>query len=148
MAGATDNKTRARTRIPRPAHPTLNQSQVKFSFQYLDLESEKFGFDRCGIEFLKCFLCEMKRLGRHTVAEFCEWDNDRHSHAIEFSETTEPGGFPGLDDQLEPEEFWQFGLVRTRPWRVHGFFIDSVFYVVWLDPEHRLSGTKTDPASG
>jgi hypothetical protein len=142
MAGAVE--IRARARIPIPAHPTTDQSPVRFSFKYLDLVSEKFAFERCKNDFLRCLLEELKRLSACNVSEFCEYDNERHSHAITFLDTTEPNGFPGLEDQLEPEYFWQFSLVRNRPWRVHGFFIDSVFYVVWLDPEHRLDGRRNE----
>jgi hypothetical protein len=82
---------------------------------------------------------EFKRLSTGIVSDCCEYDNERHSHYIHFEETTEPNGF-GLDEQIEPETFWQFGLRPDRPWRIHGFFIDSIFYVVWLDPQHRLDG--------
>lgn len=140
MAGAVDRLPRVR--VPRPPHPTIDPSPVRFSFKYLDLRSEKFAFRYCETDFLESLLEEFRRLSACTVSEFCEWDNERHSHAIAFAETTEPDGFPGLDDQLEPEVFWQFGLVRKRPWRIHGFFIDSVFYVVWLDPDHRLHGRQ------
>jgi hypothetical protein len=140
MAGAGQGQ--ARTRIPKPAHPTVDSSPVRFSFKYLDLESEKFAFGRCESDFLRCLLDEFKSLSACNVSEFCEYDNDRHSHAIVFPDTTEPCGFPGIEDQAEPEVCWQFGILRDRPWRVHGFFIESVFYVVWLDPEHRLDGQR------
>ena len=140
MAGAAGFP--GRVRIPRPAHPIIDESPVRFSFKYLDLISEKFAFELCDREFLRCLLEEFKRLSARSVSEFCEYDNERHSHFITFADTTEPGGFPGLEDQIEPEVFWQFSLVCNCPWRVHGFFVDSVFYVVWLDPEHRLDGQR------
>jgi hypothetical protein len=33
---------------------------------------------------------------------------------------------------------WQFSLSKHTLGRVHGFLIDRVFYVVWLDPHHKL----------
>ena len=81
---------------------------------------------------------ELKRLSAGTVSDLCEYDNDRHSHAIIFEDTQEPDGFAHLDEQVEPEQYWQFGIRADQPWRVHGFFIDSVFYIVWLDPLHNL----------
>lgn len=126
------------SRIPRP-HPIADPSPVRFSFKYLDLESNaKFHFGRCEADFIEALFLELKRLSGGTVSDFCEYENDRHSHYIHFQETTEPNGFPGLDEQLESETFWQFGIRPDRPWRVHGFFIDSVFYPVWLDPDHEL----------
>ena len=122
-----------------PPPPVLDTSPVTFSFKYLDVQGNaKFLFQHCDGEFLEHLILELQRLSAGTVSEFCEYDHERQSHAIRFGETTEPAGFTHLGEQVEPEEFWQFGFRRDRPWRVHGFFIDSVFYIVWLDPHHRL----------
>ncbi|HDZ68887.1 MAG TPA: hypothetical protein ENH43_00500 [Phycisphaerales bacterium] len=40
---------------------------------------------------------------------------------------------PDLD-----EDAWQFGISKDNG-RVHGFFIEDFFYIVWIDPEHRLT---------
>jgi hypothetical protein len=36
----------------------------------------------------------------------------------------------------------QFSLSSNKHGRVHGFFIDEVFYVVWLDADHLLYSGK------
>jgi hypothetical protein len=33
-------------------------------------------------------------------------------------------------------------LTANEYGRVHGFFLDEVFYVVWLDPDHKLYPTR------
>lgn len=127
-------------RIPAP-HPIIDTSPVIFSFKYLDVDdNEKFQFRHCDLEFLERLIKELKRLSSWTVSDFCEFDNERHSHQIIFEQTLEPNGFTNLNEQVEPEVPWQFGIRPDREWRVHGFFIDSVFYVVWLDPLHNLNG--------
>jgi hypothetical protein len=98
----------------------------------------RFAFRHCELDFVEQLFAELKRLSAGTVSEFCEYDNDRHSHAIIFEHTQEPDGFTHLDEQVEPEEFWQFGIRPDRQWRVHGFFTGSVFQIVWLDPLHNL----------
>lgn len=40
-----------------------------------------------------------------------------------------------LRDTVEP---YQFSLSSHVNGRVHGFFLDHVFHIVWLDPNHRL----------
>ena len=65
----------------------------------------------------------------------------RYSHEIGFEDTSEKGGFPDLGEQLETDDAWQFAVDVSKPeglWRVHGFFIDSTFYIVWLEEHHRL----------
>jgi hypothetical protein len=123
--------------IPRPEHPTIDESPVILSFKYLDLESNpKFDRDRCrNIEFLTSFLAELYQICQGRVCDLAEYANRRHNHLIDFSNTTEPNGF-NLPEQIEPEVCWQFAVSEDHAWRVHGFFISSVFYVVWLDPEH------------
>ena len=43
-----------------------------------------------------------------------------------------------LREQIEP---YQFSLTSNKHERIHGFFIDEVFYVVWADPKHKLYET-------
>jgi len=59
------------------------------------------------------------------------------AHPIEFSRSSEPQGFAHLNHRLRGYEPYQFQLSKERG-RVHGFFIDLIFYIVWLDPHHRL----------
>ena len=76
-----------------------------------------------------------------------DMNNTEHRHCLSFRETAEPEGFQGIDpanDELWTEEAWQFALpgVRGEPsggWRVHGFIVNDMFHIVWLDPEHKLS---------
>ena len=79
-----------------------------------------------------------------SVDEFLDQNNKEHRHVIDFEATREKDGFmgaPGVDeDQLNYAQAWQFGVAVKTEWRVHGFVIEDTFYVVWLDPMHRLSG--------
>lgn len=128
------------TRIPKQEAPSLDSSPVTFSFKHLDLGSNsKFHLQECDVAFLHSLLENLKQMSSWTVAELCDYENGKHSHHIHFDQTTEPDGFPALlDHQLEPEYFWQFSLDPKTFWRVHGFILDSTFFIVWLDPQHKL----------
>jgi hypothetical protein len=61
--------------------------------------------------------------------------------------TTEPNGFaeiePAQEGALWTDTPWQFGLwgaegTTAGAFRVHGFIVEAVFYIVWLDPLHKL----------
>ena len=124
--------------IPAP-HPTADQSPVILSFKYLDIDSKpKFSIEHCDAEFLRALIRELYMICEGQVCDLAEHNNRRHSHQIEFTQTTEPEGFVHLPEQVEPEVYWQFAVREHHTWRVHGFFIQSVFYVVWLDPRHQL----------
>jgi len=63
--------------------------------------------------------------------------NALRCHRHDWAQTTELNGF-GLSGQLADCDGWQFQLTSNEHGRVHGFFIGEVFFVVWLDPDHKL----------
>lgn len=79
------------------------------------------------------------------VETFIDQDNEEHRHIIDFTISSEPDGFrhvQGLDpEQLGVYDGWEFGVYPEQRWcqyRAHGIVIDDVFYIIWLDQEHRL----------
>jgi hypothetical protein len=58
-------------------------------------------------------------------------------HSIDWNQTTETGFGLVHEEQLVSQPY-QFQLSSNEYGRVHGFFIDNVFYIVWLDPDHLL----------
>lgn len=111
-----------------------------FSFKHLSL-TEKFTPRAMDGQYVVKLTERMKAL--------CSMDGrelrmgGHHSlrcHAIEFSGTTEPEGFSELPGPLKKEgvQPFQFSVSSNEHGRVHGFFIGDIFYVVWIDPHHRL----------
>ncbi|AWY60224.1 hypothetical protein A8H35_02770 [Burkholderia thailandensis] len=81
----------------------------------------------------------MKNISNLTVKEFREnKSSSLRIHTLKWAETSEPGGYAHLTEQLQQCEPWQFGLSVNEHGRVHGLLIDEVFYVVWLDVNHRM----------
>ena len=131
-------KTKPKLKITIP-EPVLPDSQtIQFSFKHVDLNNSKFSLDRCPQEFWWPFLAELHRYSQFPIEEFENQSNDNHRHIITFDETSEPNGFTHLDmEQLGYVETWQFAICVER-WRVIGFLVAPIFYVVWLDPSHAL----------
>jgi hypothetical protein len=62
-------------------------------------------------------------------------------HPIKWEDTSEDGfGLPNEEQLVDTP--YQFSLSSNEHGRVHGFFIDQVFYIIWLDPNHRLYSKK------
>ena len=59
-------------------------------------------------------------------------------HPIEWEQTSEKQGFANLNEQLQSLTPYQFHISSNEYGRVHGFFLGNVFFVVWLDPKHKL----------
>lgn len=71
-----------------------------------------------------------------------EFRSTRHkslrAHTHDWEKTSEKAGYSHLTEQLKQCEPWQFCLSANEHGRVHGILIDEVFYVVWLDPGHKM----------
>ncbi|NER33336.1 MAG: hypothetical protein F6J93_04585 [Oscillatoria sp. SIO1A7] len=84
-------------------------------------------------------LLRLKDLSRITYNEFVSNQSPSlRSHKIYWPQTTEPNGFTCLNAELREQQAFQFEISANQYGRIHGFFINNIFYVVWLDPNHNL----------
>ncbi|OYV36500.1 MAG: hypothetical protein B7Z83_06025 [Thiomonas sp. 20-64-5] len=83
-------------------------------------------------------LDRLKHISNMKMSEFRQAGKTLRSHPHDWGKTSEPNGYAHLSEQLQDCQTWQFSLARDELGRVHGILIDDVFYVVWLDPEHRM----------
>jgi hypothetical protein len=130
--------------IPEPRIPT-GELPLKFSFKHLDLENPKFHVSQCSLTYFQKLFQILARFSTWRVEGFTDPNNGEHRHWIHFPTTSEPQGFqniPNVDsEQFGYEYGYQFGIypeVAWNRWRAHGILIDDTFFLVWLDPEHRL----------
>jgi hypothetical protein len=110
-----------------------------FSFKYLQTQNEKFSMrDRDG-NYFAAFLERLRDLSTLTAQEVkMNRSQSLRCHPIKWRETTEPNGF-GIANEKELVTIpYQFSLSTNEHGRVHGFFIEDMFYIVWLDPNHNL----------
>lgn len=115
----------------------LPPPQISFSLKYLSNSNNKF---ICTAQDAQYFLKLLERLKALCQMKSMDLLASRSSalrcHPINWPETTESGfGIPkGVGDDVAV----QFEISMNSHGRVHGFFIGEIFYVVWLDPFHRL----------
>jgi hypothetical protein len=125
-------------KIPIPKQ-TAQRTPVSFSFKYLVLAHEKFTFTGRDYNYLHAVFERMRLICGMTVDDM-RIRNARslRCHQIKWDDTSEPDGFAHLPEQLQDTCPFQFQFSSNEHGRAHGFFIDSVFFVVWLDPDHKL----------
>jgi hypothetical protein len=135
--------------IPHIDPAAVEDKPLRFSFKHLDTANPKFNPSECSTEYFCKLLATLQCFSTWTVDQFIDQTNKEHRHIIDFGTTSEPDGFqnvPGLDrDQIGYVDGWQFSVYPDVPWsdwRAHGILIDDTFYIVWLDPEHRLFPKK------
>lgn len=111
---------------------------ISFSFRYFKDDNDKFSVRNRDATYLQALLVRLRDLSTLTVQEII---NNRSKslrcHKIVWNDTTESGfGIPN-EDQLVDSPY-QFQISANEHGRVHGFFLENVFYIVWLDPDHNL----------
>jgi len=57
---------------------------------------------------------------------------------IVWQDTTEPNGFGIPNEDRLVNIPYQFQISANEYGRVHGFFSENIFYIVWLNPDHNL----------
>jgi hypothetical protein len=64
------------------------------------------------------------------------------AHPIDWDKTTEPDGFTCLNEQLRSLDGFQIEIEKELYGRIHGFPLENIFFIVWLDPDHNLYKKK------
>ena len=124
----------------RPSN--LPPAEVCFSFKHLQFGHCKFRFENRPTGYFLKLLDRLREVCRLTSQQMRTTHKEPlRCHDHDWLLTTEPNGF-GLKGQLADCKGWQFQLSSNEHGRVHGFFIQEVFFVVWLDPEHKLYQPK------
>jgi hypothetical protein len=112
---------------------------ICFSFRYLQNDNPKFGFNHKDSRYFESVLVRLRDLSKLTVPEII---NNRSKslrcHLITWKDTTEPDGFGIPNEEEIVGSAYQFQISSNEHGRVHGFFIENVFYIVWLDSNHNL----------
>ncbi|MGK9047856.1 hypothetical protein KXR63_10855 [Stutzerimonas chloritidismutans] len=131
-SGKLDKKSQIKAGTPSP-------KTLSFSFRYIDPRNQKFDYSQKESGYFCKVIERLSGLSTYTFSEvMAERSPALKAHPIDWPDTSEPAGFSNLNEQLRESTPYQFSISRNEHGRVHGFFIDDVFYVVWLDPAHRL----------
>lgn len=129
--------------LTKPAKITAGtpdtQKRLSFSFRHIEKGHEKFSYAGCDALYFCKVIERLSALSNFTVQELYSNRSDSiRAHPIAWDRTSEPEGFTNLNEQLRSSPPYQFSVSTNAHGRVHGFFVDHVFYVVWLDPSHCL----------
>lgn len=112
-----------------------------FSLKFYDATHPKFRCEGRDDDYFRALLDRMKALSRENVTSLMNRKSDTgfRFHPINFGEErVSESGFGIARLEAYDDVAWQFSLTVNEHGRVHGFMIENVFYVVWLDPDHRL----------
>ena len=124
--------------VPKKTIPyknDINEPFVSFSFKFFDRKkTPEFNLAEVESTWYIDFLDALKDISGLTVKEF---RNTKTYDLHDWSENSKKKyGFdiPGLN-QIEQVQF----RIDRSSGRIHGFLIDNIFYIVWLDPFHKMT---------
>lgn len=129
--------------------------QFVISYKYLCLDNKKYSFDELTdnriakqhfIDFYEKVI-EYSQLEdfKKKISSDKAYSKKNHIHPINWKDPQiRENSFSCLDSNLMEqikEDCWQLGI-NNQGFRMHGFFIENIYYVVWLDPLHNLYDRK------
>jgi len=113
-----------------------------FSFKYLRTDHPKYNIEGRDDKYFLKLITRFSDLSAIPVQELlANKSRALRFHPIDWTQTTESGFGIADEDQIVDLPM-QFSISANKYGRVMGFFIDYVFYVVWLDPNHELYSGK------
>ena len=136
-ASATDQRTRDSEKN--------DENKISFSFAALDFNHPKFRIpEEYRVDFLYALVTDaLARYSAFTEKEFRKENRRDHRHRIDFTKSSCREGF-GLPAEDLNQDAWQIAVCSGRPqhpknkWRVYGYLVESVFYIVWFDTQHDM----------
>jgi hypothetical protein len=121
---------------------SLPRQGISFSFKYFQENHDKFSIRQNSENYWIRLLERLKSLSSLSAEEILlNRSKALRCHSIQWEDTSESCfGIPN-EAQLVGQPY-QFSLSSNEYGRVHGFFIEEVFYIVWLDPNHLLYSAR------
>jgi hypothetical protein len=115
---------------------------ISFSFKYYQDGHTKFLCTEKEVIYWLTLLDPLKALSSLTAQDLLiNRSSSLRCHPIKWEDTSESGfGLPNEEQLVDTP--YQFSLSSNKHGRIHGFFIDEIFYIVWLDPDHLLYPAK------
>ncbi|MGB3515574.1 MAG: hypothetical protein WBA43_03905 [Elainellaceae cyanobacterium] len=136
-----------KTKVPKPSVSGIESTKLKpqgisFSFKYYQNDHHKFSCSEKAATYWLTLIDRLKAISGLSNKELlANRSSALRCHPIRWEDTSEYGfGLPNEEQLVDIP--YQFSVSSNEHGRVHGFLIDEVFYVVWLDPEHLLYPAK------
>jgi hypothetical protein len=127
-----------RTELVNPTTVNPNQN-VSFNFRPLCTKGGKFEYNNRERGYFVKLLERLRDLSTMSRGQLiAPGGKGLRCHPIRFTDQGVSESSFGIPGQDIDEDAWQFEISSNKHGRVHGYFVGSVFYIVWLDPDHAL----------
>lgn len=134
-------KKNQQTRIA-PDNTKVNTENLKVLFSFETLErNEYFNLDGTCEKWASDLFDAMHKASNITMREIHagNYSGKNSTFRIHRHETAKPPC--KVPNNISLDELWQIRISKSKG-GIHGLFIDNIFYVLWLDPQHNLYPDK------
>ena len=120
--------------------PIDKEERISFNFRRLNPKDTKFDWTCCEVNYFNTLIDRLRNLSNCTRKEMLHTFNQKslRFHPLNFKDGSLSEKTFGVLSEDVDDDAWQFELTANKHGRVHGYFVENVFYVVWLDPKHEL----------
>lgn len=131
-----------KTKIPSQSNihkSKIEDQKICFSFLYFDSSDAEVCPPTFQPHYTQTLMERLKALSSWSLNDFVNnHSKSLRAHTHDWEKTSRPKGFAHLNEQLRSCLAWQFQLSRDEHGRVHGFFINNTFHIIWLDRDHKV----------
>lgn len=137
MKGKSKKKNNFTGRIKSNTKALEKEEHISFSFKHINFSDSEFHFPTCN-KYHKDLFDRLQKISDWTKSKILnKGGRTMRCHPIDFTEkNVSRNGFPcNLHLDYTP---YQFSLGTNKAGRLHGYWVESTFYIVWFDPDHIL----------
>lgn len=133
-------KKKVKRIVPDNIKQDTEKKKVLFSFESLE-RNEYFNLDGTCVRWSSDLFDAMQEASKITMKDI---------HAGKYSGKTSPFRIHrhedakppcSISDNIQLDDLWQIRISLSKG-GIHGLFVDNIFYVIWLDPQHNLYPDK------
>jgi hypothetical protein len=134
---SSKNKILDGNKITSDYEDVVKKPTLKFSFKFLDFNDPLFQIDHCKSKWFKQLFERKKNYCSMDPATIKNGGDATRCHPIKWEETNRPMGF-SIGTKLSRDIDAHQLTISQNNGRIHGFFTEDIFNLVWFDPDHLL----------
>lgn len=121
---------------PNNVNLNIENQRVLFSFESLE-RNEYFNLDGTCARWSSDLFDAMQKASKITMKEIHagNYSGKKSPFRIHRHEKAKPPC--AVPHNISLDDLWQIRISRSKG-GIHGLFVDNIFYVLWLDPQHNL----------
>lgn len=126
--------------VPNNVDSGAKDKKVLFSFESLE-RNEYFNLDGTCVRWSSDLFDAMQQASKITMKEIYAGKYSGKTSPFRIHRHEEAKPPCSVPDNILLDELWQIRISLSKG-GIHGLFIDNIFYVLWLDPQHNLYPDK------